>query len=156
MLHRYLEVAPYLLPKGYMSASHIWHGDLHAGNIFVENGHISCLIDWQGIWAAPLILNARHPRLVDYDGDLILKAPNNIQELEPDERKKIKEQMSRSIILYLYEMQIAKELPLLDKMIRFPNCRTRCDPVLFAGDTWDDDILPLRESLIRVERLVMV
>ncbi|PYI29170.1 hypothetical protein BP00DRAFT_437854 [Aspergillus indologenus CBS 114.80] len=29
---------------------------------------------------------------------------------------------------------------------------TRCEPILFMGDTWDDDLLPLRESLIRLER----
>lgn len=61
--------------------------------------------------------------------------------------------MSKSIILYLYEMWIAKEVPLLHQVLRFNHGRTRCDPIRFIGDTWDEnDILPLRESLIRIER----
>lgn len=154
LLHRYLEVAPYLLPSdpADVVASHLWHTDLHSANIFVDNGHISSVIDWQGTWAAPLILQARHPRLVDYNGDILLKAPANFKDLESDEKKRIREQMSKSIILYLYEKQIAKEVPLLDKVVRYNHGRTICDPIQFVGDTWDDDILPLRESLIRIEK----
>ncbi|KAL5343894.1 kinase-like domain-containing protein [Aspergillus crustosus] len=121
LLQRYLDIAPYLFPSGEHSdvvASHLSHTDLHPGNIFVDNGRISSLIDWQETWAAPLLLLARHPRLVDYNGEIILKPP---------------------------------EVPLLNKAIRFEDGRTRCEPVLFAGDTWDDDLIPLRESLIKIE-----
>ncbi|RJE20973.1 hypothetical protein PHISCL_06683 [Aspergillus sclerotialis] len=153
LLHRYLKVAPYLLPSDpEVVAPHLWHTDLHAANIFVENGHISSVIDWQGTWTAPLILQARHPRLVDYDGDIILRAPANFKDLEPDAKSKVRDQMTKSIILYLYEKQIAKEVPLLDIVIRFNHGRTRCEPIQFVGDTWDDDILPLSESLIRIEK----
>ena len=153
LLHRYLEVAPYLLPSDpEVVAPHLWHTDLHAANIFVKNGHISSVIDWQGALTAPLILQARHPRLVDYHGDIILKAPANFKDLEPEAKSRMRDQMAKSIILYLYEKQIAKEVPLLDKAIRFNHGRTRCEPIQFVGDTWDDDILPLRESLIRIEK----
>ncbi|KAL4897301.1 kinase-like domain-containing protein [Aspergillus ambiguus] len=153
LLHRYLKVAPYLFPSDrVVVAPHIWHTDLHSANIFVQDGRISGVIDWQGIWAGPLILQARHPRLVEYHGDIILKAPANFKDLEPDDKKRVREQMSRSIILYLYEKQIVKEVPLLNKVIRFNHGRTRCEPIQFVGDTWDDDILPLRESLIRIEK----
>ncbi|KAL4785959.1 hypothetical protein BJX76DRAFT_366412 [Aspergillus varians] len=153
LLQWYLEVAPYLLPGDPdLVAPHLWHTDLHSGNIFVENGHLSSVIDWQGTRIAPLILQARHPRLVSYNGDLVLKAPANFKDLEPNAKSRVQEQMSRSIILYLYEKQISKEVPLLDKAIRFHHGRTRCEPIQFVGDTWDDDILPLRESLIRVEK----
>lgn len=158
LLQKYLKVVPYLLPDdAAVVASHLWHTDLHSGNIFVDTGkgRICSVIDWQGTWAAPLILQARHPRLVDYHGDIILKAPANFKDLEPDEKDRIKAQMSSSIILYLYEQQIAKEVPLLDKVLRFDHGRTRCEPIHFVGDTtWDDDddILPLRESLIRIEK----
>ncbi|KAM5435405.1 Phosphotransferase enzyme [Microsporum canis] len=153
LLRRYLKVAPYLLPSDpTVIAPQIWHTDLHSANIFVQDGRISSVIDWQGTWAAPLMLQARHPRLVEYNGDIILKAPANFKDLEPEDKRKVREQMSKSIILYLYEKQIAKEIPLLDKVIRFNNGRTRCEPIHFVGDTWDDDILPLRESLIRIEK----
>ncbi|KAL4812746.1 kinase-like domain-containing protein [Aspergillus spinulosporus] len=153
LLHQYLKVAPYLLPNDpAVVAPHIWHTDLHAANIFVHDGRISSVIDWQGTWAAPLILQARHPRLVEYHGDIVLKAPANIKDLEPDDKKKVREQMSKSIIIYLYEKQIAKEVSLLNKVLRYNHGRTRCEPIQFVGDTWEDDILPLRESLIRMEK----
>ncbi|PIG83018.1 hypothetical protein AARAC_004887 [Aspergillus arachidicola] len=153
LLQKYIKVAPLLLPdEPDIIVPHIWHTDLHAGNIFVNNGTISSVIDWQGIWAAPLFLRARHSRLVDYNGDIILKAPTNFKDLEPDEKDKIRQQMSSSILLHLYETQVVKENPLLNKVLRFSHGRTRCDPIHFVDDTWDDDIIPLRESLIRVER----
>ncbi|KAL3428980.1 kinase-like domain-containing protein [Aspergillus tetrazonus] len=148
-----LESCPYLLPNDpAVVAPHIWHRDLHAANIFVHDGRISSVIDWQGTWAAPLILQARHPRLVEYHGDIVLKAPANFENLEPDDKNKVREQMSKSIIISLYEKQIAKEVPLLNKVLRYNHGRTRCEPIRFVGDTWDDDILPLRESLIRIEK----
>ncbi|CEL11211.1 hypothetical protein ASPCAL14314 [Aspergillus calidoustus] len=155
LLQRYLQVAPYLLPSDSdVVASHIWHTDLHAGNIFIDINtcQISSVIDWQGIWAAPLILQARHPRLVQYDGELILKPPTSFKDLEAGEKSRIRDNMSRSIILYLYEQTIAKEVPILHKVLHFSNGRTRCEPIIFAGDTWEDDIIPLRESLIRIEK----
>ncbi|EAW07758.1 aminoglycoside phosphotransferase family protein [Aspergillus clavatus NRRL 1] len=153
LLQKYLKVAPYLLPNDpAVVAPYIWHTDLHSGNIFVHDGKISSVIDWQGLWAAPLILQARHPRLVDYNGEVILKAPANFKHLDPAEKIRIRGCMSSSILLYLYEKQIAKEIPRLDQVLRFDHGRTRCDPILFVGDTWDDELLPLRESLIRLER----
>lgn len=78
--------------------------------------------------------------------------PQTLENLEPDEKFKIRQQLSSSIILYLYEKQISKESPLLNKVLRFSHGRTRCEPTQFVGDTWDDDIIPLRETLIRVEK----
>ncbi|RAH65565.1 uncharacterized protein BO66DRAFT_415056 [Aspergillus aculeatinus CBS 121060] len=153
LLQKYRQVAPYLLPDDpVVVAPYIWHTDLHAGNIFIYNGKISSVIDWQGLWAAPLIIQARHPRLVDYNGEVILKAPENFKQLDLAEKARIRGLMSCSILLYLYEKQIARELPLLNKILRFDHGRTRCNPVLFVGDTWEDDLLPFRESLIRLER----
>ncbi|RDW61118.1 aminoglycoside phosphotransferase family protein [Aspergillus mulundensis] len=153
LLERYLKVAPYLFPSDPdVVAPHLWHNDLHSANIFVQNGRISSVIDWQETWAAPFLFLGRHPRLVAYSGDIILQPPADFNELPPEEKRAIRARMSKSIILYLYEKKIAKEVPLLDKVIRYPHGRTRCDAINFAGDTWEDDILPLRESLIRMER----
>ncbi|PTU21289.1 hypothetical protein P175DRAFT_0459676 [Aspergillus ochraceoroseus IBT 24754] len=153
LLQKYLEIVPYLLPDDpAVIASHLWHTDLHSGNIFVDRGRICSVIDWQGTWAAPLILQARHPQLVDYHGEIILKAPPSFKDLEPAEKARVRREMSSSIILYLYKKQIAKQVPLLDKVLHFDHGRTRCEPIQFVGDTWDNDILPLRESLIRIEK----
>ncbi|KAL3412570.1 hypothetical protein V8F44DRAFT_650908 [Aspergillus fumigatus] len=111
------------------------HTDLHPGNLF------------QGIWAAPLLLRARHPHLINYQGDIILKPLANFNNLDTEEKKIIREKMSKSIVIYLYEKQIAKEVPLLNRVLHLNHSQTRCDPIQFIGDTWDDDIIPLRDGL---------
>ncbi|RAH45621.1 phosphotransferase family protein [Aspergillus brunneoviolaceus CBS 621.78] len=108
--------------------------------------------NWQGLCAALLIIQARHPGLVDYSSKVILKAPESFKQLNLAEKARIRGLISRSILLYLYEKQIARELLLLNKVLRFNHGWTRCNPVLFVGDTWEDDLLPLRESLVRLER----
>ncbi|EFQ98851.1 phosphotransferase enzyme family protein [Nannizzia gypsea CBS 118893] len=153
LLQRYLQVAPYLLPADSdIIAPTIWHTDLHAGNLFVDKGRITGVIDWQGAWAGPLVLQGRHPRLVDYHGDIILKPPANFKDLEPNEKARLRKQIASSIILYLYEQKTAKVNPGLDGVFRLKLGRVRCEPISFVSDAWDDDILPLRESLINVER----
>ncbi|EEQ33627.1 Phosphotransferase enzyme [Microsporum canis] len=154
LLENYLRVAPYLLPteNPELVASTIWHSDLHAGNLFVEKGRITGVIDWQEAWAGPLVLQGRHPRLVDYHGDIILKPPPNFKDLKPHEKILLRRQIASSIIVYLYERQTAKVNPRLNKVLRLKLGRVRCEPICFISNTWDGDILPLRESLIKVER----
>ena len=153
LLEKYLNVTPYLLPRDPdLVASTLWHKDLHSGNIFTEQNRITSIIDWQGTWAGPLFLQARHPQLVDHHGEVVLKFPENFKDIEDDEKIKLRRQIASSIILYLYETNTAKENLRLNKVFRDEHGRTRAEPITFAGDTWDDDILPLRESLIRVER----
>jgi hypothetical protein len=45
-----------------------------------------------------------------------------------------------------------KRNPLLYKVLRYPNGKPLDQLVTFASDSWDGDILPLREMLIRIER----
>jgi hypothetical protein len=44
--------------------------------------------------------------------------------------------------------------PRLAEAFHLPHGETRRFLVIFASNTWDDDILPFRESLINVERYV--
>lgn len=89
---------------------------------------------------------------MDYHGEVILKFPENFKDLEDDEKKTLRRQVASSIILHLYAIYTAKENPRLSKVFHGENGRTRSRPIAFAGDTWADDIIPFRESLIRVER----
>ncbi|PYH96755.1 hypothetical protein BO71DRAFT_448359 [Aspergillus ellipticus CBS 707.79] len=130
-LENYIQVAPYLLPKDpTLVAPYIRHTDLHAANIFVH---------WQDVFSAPLILQARRAKLVEYNGEIVLNAPANFKDLDADEKSRIRG-------------YIAKDIPLLDKALRCKHGRMRCDSIDFVGGTWDDEIIPLREALIRVER----
>ena len=58
-------------PDPLLCASHIWHNDLHEGNIFVDPANpteITGIIDWQSTQAAPLFENTIDPGILDYDG----------------------------------------------------------------------------------------
>lgn len=87
LLQKHLKVAPYLPPTDPdIVTSNLWHTDLHSGNIFVKGNRITSIIDWQSMWAGPLFLQARHPRLVEYEGEMALKLPNNLKDL-PDDKQ---------------------------------------------------------------------
>lgn len=153
LLQKFLKVAPYLLPQDTeLAASTLWHRDIHAGNIFVNDGLITSLIDWQATWAGPLIIQARHPRLLNHKGEIMLRRPENFNQLDEEERDRLNEQVASSILLYVYETQTARQNPVISRVYRFNHGKTRMQPILFAGETWTDDIIPLRESLIKLER----
>ncbi|EEQ89453.2 phosphotransferase enzyme family protein [Blastomyces dermatitidis ER-3] len=116
LLNKYLDAISAVIPSNpYVIRPTIYHPDLHRD--LVE-------IDWQSIWAAPLILQARASRLIDYNGGIILHLPENFKQLDQDEKTHVRDQSITSL----------SEL------------------VSFAGNSWDDDIIPLREYLIRLER----
>ncbi|KAJ2986726.1 hypothetical protein NUW58_g4892 [Xylaria curta] len=147
-------VAEYILPndRPFVKPT-LWHWDIHASNLFVEGGEISGIIDWQDSWAGPLFLQARQPQLVDYNGDIMLRLPPHYDTLEDqDERTRIRSQVEKSILLWSYERNTKKVNPLLHEVFHLPHGRTRRDAVDFSANTWDADIVPFRESLIRIQR----
>lgn len=157
LLQKYLSVAAELLPtKDDLLLPALWHRDLHKGNIFVHEGQVSNIIDWQSVWVGPRILHARPPRLVDYYGEIQTKLPENFKDLDPAEKGSVEEMVRQSILLSVYESTTAKRNPALYQVMRCPNGKTLEQLLEFAGDTWDGDILPLREVLIRIERYVLL
>ncbi|KAL3417139.1 hypothetical protein PVAG01_11139 [Phlyctema vagabunda] len=153
LLERYLKATPYLLPTDPdLLTSNLWHKDLHSGNIFLEGNRITSIIDWQNAWAGPLVTQARHPHIIDYQGEVMLKFPESYKSLTDEEKIPIRRQVASSIILHLYENMTARENPRLSKVFRLEHGRTRGEVISFASDSWDDDIIPFRESLIRIER----
>ncbi|KAJ9205852.1 hypothetical protein DTO164E3_1105 [Paecilomyces variotii] len=154
LLQRYLSVAPHLVPREEnILGSFLWHSDLRTPNVFVDDtGHITSIIDWQSTWAGPLFLEGRHPHLLDYNGDLILELPENFKQLDENMQTAVKDKVTKSILLYLYEKYTAERNPLLSRVFRYPDGKTLTDPIRFVGNTWEGDILPLRESLIRVQK----
>ncbi|PYH71039.1 uncharacterized protein BO88DRAFT_433848 [Aspergillus vadensis CBS 113365] len=101
LLHKYAKVAPHLLPTDpAMNAPHLWHTDLHAGNLFIQDGRVSSVIDWQGQCRAPLMLQGRPPQLVHYDGEIILRNPENFDDLDAQEKSRPRERMGKSMLSY--------------------------------------------------------
>jgi hypothetical protein len=153
LLEKYLSVITRLLPKEpELLAPVLWHRDLHSGNLFVHDGKISSVIDWQSCWVGPLILRASAPRLLDYNGDIMLKLPPEYEEMPEDERRSVEYKVQQSVQVYSYEHKTAGRNPLLNRVLRNPHGKMLNNVVEFASASWDGDILPLRDCLIRIER----
>ncbi|OBT78357.1 hypothetical protein VF21_02169 [Pseudogymnoascus sp. 05NY08] len=150
---KYLDISPYILPEDKsMSRSTLWHWDMHAPNIFVENDRITSLIDWQSTWVGPLFLQYRYAKLVNYDGEVMLRFPENYKDMEKSEKDRVSDQVERSLVQFLYETETKKQNPLLVKVNDTPQGTTRRRTIEYAENTWDGDILPFRQCLIRLER----
>ncbi|KAF2672503.1 phosphotransferase enzyme family protein [Microthyrium microscopicum] len=153
LLQKYLSVIAKLIPtEKDLLLPTLWHRDLHRGNVFVKDGEVSSIIDWQSVWVGPRILRARNPQLVDYDGTIQTKLLEGFKDLGPEEKNQVRDDVRRSILLYIYETTTASRNPALYKVMRCPNGKTLDQLLEFASDSWDGDILPLREVLIRIER----
>jgi hypothetical protein len=155
LLDRYLEVVPSLVDlEDALTRPTLWHGDLHSSNVFVEGSHITAIIDWQGAWAGPLFLQAQPSPILDYRGEIILKRPDNFDDLSSDEQAEIKRTISKSTLFQLYLLETEQRNPLLARAFHLDHGKTRRLPVELSGNTWDDDIVSFRGSLIEVERYV--
>jgi hypothetical protein len=155
LLDRFLEVAPSLVDlEDALTRPTLWHGDLHSSNVFVEGSHITAIIDWQGAWAGPLFLQAQPSPILDYRGEIILKRPDNFDDLSSDEQAEIKRTISKSTLFQLYLLETEQRNPLLARAFHLDHGKTRRLPVALSGNTWDDDIVSFRGSLIDVERYV--
>ncbi|OAL34316.1 hypothetical protein AYO20_06369 [Fonsecaea nubica] len=152
LYEKFLAVADSLLPKRQdLVRPTLWHWDIHAPNLFVHDGKVTSLIDWQDVWAGPLLLQARHPRLIRYDGEVILKLPEHYDALvDKEEKARIRSQVESSLVLWVYESQTKKHNPILHELSQLPQWRTIRDTVELASNTWDGDILPFRQCLIRI------
>jgi Phosphotransferase enzyme family len=153
LLEKFLKVAPYLMDiDKQLTCSTLWHTDLHSSNIFVDRNRITAVIDWQGVWAGPLFLQAQPSQLVDYQGSILLKRPDNFDNLDDEHKIQIKQQISKSMLFQLYLLETEERNPTLSKVFHLDHGKTRRLPVEFAGNTWDDDIVSFREALINLER----
>jgi hypothetical protein len=83
----------------------------------------------------------------------MLKLPESYDALEnEDERKHIQTQVEKSIILWTYEMETKNTNPILYDILHLNQGRARRDTVDFSANTWDGDIIPFRQCLIRIAR----
>ena len=149
-----------------LTSSNLWHTGLYSSNVSINQNRITSVTDWQGVWAGPLLLQAQPPELLDYQGNamleyqdkVIVKRPQNFEDLADDEKAQIEQQISKSMLFQLYLMETRKRNPRLEDVFHLGYGKIRRFPVRFAGNTWDSDIfrdiLPFREALINVERYV--
>ncbi|OOQ90561.1 phosphotransferase enzyme family protein [Penicillium brasilianum] len=86
LLEKYLRVALSLMDmEPILTRPTLWHRDLHSANLFIDEGHITSVIDWQGSWAGPLLLQAQPSPLVNYQGSILLRRPENFDDLDSEQ-----------------------------------------------------------------------
>lgn len=75
LLEDFKLILPFITPqKEEGVAPVLWHGDLHAGNLFVDQddpSKITSIIDWQGISLVPFFQQARFASIFDCEWNYI-------------------------------------------------------------------------------------
>ncbi|KAE8140230.1 phosphotransferase enzyme family protein [Aspergillus pseudotamarii] len=136
----------------------LWHTDLHMGNIFVasdDNARITSLIDFQSISILPLFLQAQWPIFLkppqNYTKGLVRpKLPDNINELDKDDRTVTLQEWSQSKLAKGYEVATLLENKRAYSAMNIPrvfrDIFVRCSEISEVG------AIPLRECLIEIQR----
>jgi len=96
----FLDTDPYILPKDKkLVSSTLWHWAIRSENLFVEGAELLASLTGRK-QAGPLFLQFRHPKLMDYNGEVLLKLPDDYESLdEGNEKARIRNQAERSIVL---------------------------------------------------------
>jgi hypothetical protein len=156
-LRQYRSIIPALIPRDDNSRSSIlWHPDLNLGNIFVElrdgRYEISQIIDWQGSCAAPAYLQVTTPVFLKYqshtgsfvpEGLQLPKLPDDFDALSTSTKEDLQDRYRLKMLQKFYDIkQIYPH--------SIPNHYVVTSPILAAGRTWKDGILPLQLGLMDV------
>lgn len=151
-------VSSYLPPSDpTLNKATLSHWDLRAPNIFVENGRITGLIDWQDTWVGPFFMQERRPQLIEYHGEMILRLPDYYETMEDKvEKAKLTDRVEKSILLWYYGQEMQEKNPTLQNLFDLPLARKRRETVLFASELWEGETIPLRECLYQLQRLVFL
>ncbi|KAL2840323.1 kinase-like domain-containing protein [Aspergillus pseudodeflectus] len=161
LLHKYLTLAPHLLPKdgdSRLNAPTLRHPDLNPYNIFVspETGAISCIIDWQHTIIEPRLLAAGYPRAFESpDPEQPLKLeepslPSDIETLPNDAKLEAEKLYRRRLLFYYYRI--------FNGNFNKPHLEALRDPILLlrqhlvdrAGRQWTGNLIALKGALIRM------
>lgn len=127
-LEIYLKLFRHLLPADHrLGSAHIWHGDLHAGNIFVDPANttrVVGLIDWQSTELAPLYFQARQPHFIDHEGPVMHGLerpilPENFAQLDADEKRKAHALFLHQSLCALYRKVVHQECPKIFECLEF-------------------------------------
>ncbi|RDW70651.1 uncharacterized protein DSM5745_08162 [Aspergillus mulundensis] len=164
LIEKYLLVAPFITKL--QVDSHdilqptLWHSDLHLNNIYVdlETETITDIIDWQNTTTAPLIFQAKIPRMARHVSPLPLgwhmpEKPENHDDLPQDAKLKADELYQSALCHKYYEVVTAKKNPrhyaalLHNDGWKAPLVR----PIKAIGGAWSSrEVFGLRASLLEV------
>jgi hypothetical protein len=129
-LHYYLDIISHILPKDErIISAHLWHDDLHLGNIFVDPSEptkVVGLIDWQSTELSPLYFHARQPHFIDYEGSPVnglkrLQPRKGLHRLEPSARREAEALYLYQSLCSLYITLTHRQNPRLYAALQFQN-----------------------------------
>lgn len=127
-LELYLKLFRHLLPADRrLKSAHMWHGDLHAGNIFVDPANptrVVGLIDWQSTELAPLYFQARQPHFIDHEGQTIHGLerpvlPEDFAQLDAGAKRKAHGLFLQQSLCALYRKAVHQECPKIFECLEF-------------------------------------
>ena len=162
-LQHYLDLIKFLLPTDQaISSAHLWHGDLHVANIFVDPSEptkVTSLIDWQSTELSPLYFQARQPHIIDYDGPPMVDLerpvfPEDFGELEATAKQRAERLFHQQLLCSLYntltnlqnprayaalefQQTTSFDLLLLARNLLIDGETTYLDQVMDLETTWD-------------------
>jgi hypothetical protein len=142
----YSRVLPLIIPRNdALTASVLWHNDLHSDNIFVNEDRpteITGIIDWQGVHLSPAFLHVHYPSLIEYDGPILdgfekPQLPPDFAELDPVAKEKARNLHRAQSIRGLYRIFLQKQAPDLLHVLRYRDTLP-CQLMTLIGSIFDD------------------
>ncbi|KAF3491213.1 uncharacterized protein GIQ15_00730 [Arthroderma uncinatum] len=151
---KFLDVADFILPtKQEHVRSTLWYSDFRVYTIFVDGTRITCLVDWQNIWARPLFMQAQSPKLFRIK-DEVLELPKEYEEMtDEDEKAELRNNVETSKLQRAYHENTKIVNPdIHDVLHNIPRGDKIRQTIALSTDTWNDDIIPFRMCLIWIAR----
>lgn len=164
LIEKYLPVTPYICASADVAEDlHtpiLSHPDLHLNNIFIdpETNVITDIIDWQCSQAAPLVLQARIPRMFRHveplqPGLILPERPSNYESLDDKAKQNADKLHESALCQKYYEVLTAKRNPSRYSAIMH-NERWKApfvEPLQIICGSWKNrEVYKLRSSLIRI------
>jgi hypothetical protein len=161
LLAKYDQVASVLVPSTNdesTATNTLWHPDLHLDNIFVDpvSHKLTGIVDWQSAAVAPLFYQSgvhrafRHQKSVK-EGWVMPQKPENFNTLDPDEQKRIDQDLESETIHKYYELQTMKRAPPHWDVLQQSLVPILRKPVWLVTGVWENrDMFFLRDSLIAI------
>lgn len=169
LVEKYLSIAPYLAKHGQPDTEEndllkptLWHTDLHLNNIFIDpnTNTITGIIDWQSTTIAPLLLQAKIPRMLRHPGyiphgEFMPERPVS----NPDEPISEKEKVQADKMYYTALCQKYYEFMTRERNLRHYAALGHnhewkvplVKPITAIAGAWDDrEVFRLRGALINI------
>ena len=126
---------------------------MRPANIFVEDGRISSIIDWQDVWACPLFLHARIPGMIFYTGEKMLKLPSNFKDIgDEEERQALLTKVEKSLIQHFYIQEMYGTNPDMVETWTAEQSGTIEHLMTYSENSWRTGLPPFRQCLITLWR----